>query len=1010
MSAHQATPRKPREFLDLTPEGAASALSVLSPADRYMRVRIGEALRDQFGDTAFDLFDEWYAQHDRYTAAESTQAWRSFGKGGGKPCTIGTLIWEARRAGWKPGKQHQAQRTPEQRAQFEDERSARRVQLEAEAAAEAAEAADRAQAIWDAADVDPAGHGYLARKGVRPHGVRRAREWVKEWIDPATGEVKLLRFQDPLLIPIWSAPGKLSSLQAIFGTRCIGRGDDARDKDYLANGAKRGRYFLFGRITKDTALVILCEGWATGASLHEATGLPVVVCFDAGNLEPVAAMMRVELPELRIVIAADNDRLTMRADGSAWNPGVECATKAAKAVDGAVAVPQFDDDEGKPTDFNDLHGRKGLEAVRAAICEALDLPAAPAADHVLPVWLVPDTAAADLQRAFFAADVLAMLRVDAKLFQQFDCRGVMFRVYRGLDGLRAALEEVGRLLPGALLHVLIAPELPGEAMPVAQEAGASVEILQAGESWVDSLWSEVTALTGLRELEQSVDAGAQELPAVGEVVDVQPKSEAKSPAPTVPATRGIALVNPQEIGAVENSDDALALQFVECAANFRWSPGLGWMIDNGVTWSRDDTMHRFDLARRMCRAVAAACDPKSESEAKRISSAKSVAATLTLAQSDRRIVVPTSAWDADPMLLNTPGGVVDLRTGKLRERGIEYVTQATMVAPGFSVQCPTWLKFMHQVFLGEADMIEFMQRSMGYWLSGSVREQVIHFLHGQGSNGKSVLSDLVKWIVGSYGVKLTATALMQSKGERHPTELAQLRGKRLALSSELGEYDYFNEALLKELTGDATLSARFMRGDFFEFQMSQKHLIVGNFKPRLRGGDPAIARRMLLVPFNATFKGAAKDMGLLDKLKAEAPAILAWMIQGAVKWHADGLAIPESVRAASAEYMADNDDMGLWMGECCEMTGEAKSKDLYDSFAAWKKARGENAPSQTIWGGRMTAHAGITKRNSNGVIYSGIRLTAVEVGIQALPDEAWDGAGDASPAHPRSGAYSEIRG
>lgn len=110
---------------------------------------------------------------------------------------------------------------------------------------------------------------------------------------------------------------------------------------------------------------------------------------------------------------------------------------------------------------------------------------------------------------------------------------------------------------------------------------------------------------------------------------------------------------------------------------------------------------------------------------------------------------------------------------------------------------------------------------------------------------------------------------------------------RLALSSELGESDYFNEALLKELTGDATLSARFMRGDFFEFPQTQKHLIVGNFKPRLRGGDPAIARRMLLVPFKATFKCADKDMGLLDKLKAEGPAILAWMIQGAVKWHAD---------------------------------------------------------------------------------------------------------------------------
>ena len=487
--------------------------------------------------------------------------------------------------------------------------------------------------------------------------------------------------------------------------------------------------------------------------------------------------------------------------------------------------------------------------------------------------------------------------------------------------------------------------------------------------------------------------GIKGLGSVAEVINVSIHGELQAPgqpdtSPAIYSPHRALLVIPRQIEAIENSDDALAMQFVECAGNLRWSPGLGWLIYNGVTWSRDDALNRFDLARQVCRAVAAPIADKAEAEAKRMSSAKTVNAVVTLAQSDRRVVVPTSLWDADPMLLNTPGGIVDLRTGEMRARGIEYVTQTTMVAPDFLADCPTWLCFLQQVFLNDAAMIEFMQRSMGYWLSGSVREQVIHFLHGQGSNGKSVLSDLVKWIVGSYGVKLTATALMQSRGERHPTELAQLRGKRLALSSELGEHDYFNEALLKELTGDATLSARFMRGDFFEFAMTQKHLIVGNFKPRLRGGDPAIARRMLLVPFNATFKGAAKDMSLPTKLKAEAPAILAWMIRGAVKWHVEGLAVPVSVLDASAEYMVDNDDMTQWIAECCEMEGEAKASDLYASFSAWKKARGENAPSQTVWGSRLTAMRGISKRRSGGVRYSCIRLNAKEAGIQVLPDEA----------------------
>lgn len=376
------------EKLELTLDGARDALSVLEPADRFMRVRVGESLKYEFGETAFDAWDGWYSQHDRYTAKEAKQAWKSFGKGGGgKPCTIGTLIYEAMRAGWKPGKQHQVKRSPEEKARIAAEREARRKALEAEALAEQAEAAAWALKVWEAADQDPAGHAYPKRKGVTPHGVRRATEWVKEWVEPDTSEVKVFRHADPLLVPMWSAPGKLASLQAIFPSKCIGRKprdgerDERRDKDYLAGGRKHGCYFLFGRITKETTLVIFCEGWATGGSLHEATGLPVVVCFDAGNLEAVGVVLRGKLPGVRMLFAADNDQYHPPAKG---NPGVALATKAAKAVDGIVAVPQFESLDGQPTDYNDLHARQGIDAVRAAIDLALNPP--PAEADETPPW------------------------------------------------------------------------------------------------------------------------------------------------------------------------------------------------------------------------------------------------------------------------------------------------------------------------------------------------------------------------------------------------------------------------------------------------------------------------------------------------------------------------------------------------------------------------------------------------------------------------------------------------
>lgn len=445
----------------------------------------------------------------------------------------------------------------------------------------------------------------------------------------------------------------------------------------------------------------------------------------------------------------------------------------------------------------------------------------------------------------------------------------------------------------------------------------------------------------------------------------------------------LAAVNnsPEPLVTPEFSEDALALEFATQAADsYRWTPGFHWMADDGVVWARDDVMRRYDLARTICRDSAAQTDDAGE--AKRLASARTVNAVLTLAQTDRRLVVPASAWDADTMVLNTPGGVVDLLTATLRPRGHDYLTQAARVAP-MDAPCPTWIRFIDQVFLGDRDLIEFMRRAMGYCITGDRREQVLFFWYGLGANGKSVLAEFLQWLGGSYTLKLPASALMQSKGDRHPTELAQLRGKRLAVSSELNEGDFFNESLIKELTGDSTLTARFMRADFFEFQMMQKHVVVGNFKPRLRGGDPAMARRMLLVPFLASFKDSARDPHMLAKLKAEAPAILNWIVKGAMAWSVDGLAVPEAVRAASAEYMADHDDLALWMCDCCRRQGQGQGKaaDLYTSFALWKKARGEHATSATAWGSRLTSIPGITKRRSNGVIYEGLSLTAAEAEV-----------------------------
>jgi putative DNA primase/helicase len=429
----------------------------------------------------------------------------------------------------------------------------------------------------------------------------------------------------------------------------------------------------------------------------------------------------------------------------------------------------------------------------------------------------------------------------------------------------------------------------------------------------------------------------------------------------------------------EFSDDALALEFVDKhGAGLRWTPGLDWMRNTGTHWRGDDELHRYDLARGICRAAAVRADGKSEK--KRLAAAGTVNAVLQMARADRRVVLPADAWDADPMLLNTPAGIVDLRDGRLRaRRQDDYCTQLAAVAPDARIKSPNWLRFIGEVFGHDPEMVEFVQRALGYCLTGDRREQKILFLHGTGANGKSTLLDLVLWLAGTYALKLPAAALMQTKTERHPTELAQLRGRRLAVSSELEEGQFWAESRIKELTGDELLTARFMRQDFFEFRQTHKHLIAGNYKPRLRGGDAALARRFVLVPFTATFEGVRRDPLLPAKLRAEAPAVLAWLIEGAAKWHDSGLLIPARVREASAEYMTANDDVGLWLEECCNLGPDYTDAagELYAAFRQWKQDRGEHAPSQTTWGERISLVPGIARFKSDGrKVYRGVALKA----------------------------------
>lgn len=373
---------KKTEAAAITLAAAGEALSHVPSDDRATWVRLGKALWDEFGDIAFETWDSWSQRADSYKASDAKMVWKSVGKmsTGKAPVTIGTLIYEAKRNGWRQKASHTHQRTPEQAAQAAAERQARLDKAAAEEAAAQAVAAEKASKVWSAA-APCEEHPYLARKGVKAHGLRLAAVWQKEWVD-GDGVVHTYEYKQALLVPIWSGPGRLVSLQAIFSTKCIGRKpkegqqDARRDKDYFTDGRKAGCYHAIGRVTPETHTIMVCEGYATGATLHESTGHPVMVAFDASNLQAVAAMLRDKLPGAKILLCADNDAWTTNSRGKAYNPGVEAATKAAKEVGGVVIVPVFADVSTKPTDWNDLAALESVKAVQAQVHAALNPPLA----------------------------------------------------------------------------------------------------------------------------------------------------------------------------------------------------------------------------------------------------------------------------------------------------------------------------------------------------------------------------------------------------------------------------------------------------------------------------------------------------------------------------------------------------------------------------------------------------------------------------------------------------------
>jgi len=427
------------------------------------------------------------------------------------------------------------------------------------------------------------------------------------------------------------------------------------------------------------------------------------------------------------------------------------------------------------------------------------------------------------------------------------------------------------------------------------------------------------------------------------------------------------------------TDEALALRFAELhAADLRYVAAASkWFVYTGQQWRADDTMFAINQARMVCRKASADCNKGRVAGV--LASAKTVFAVERLAKADRRLAATMDQWDRDPMILNTPDGVIDLYTGKIREhRADDYLTRMTVVGPGGN--CPTWLQFLSRVTAGDVDLEKFLQRKAGYALTGLTREHALFFLYGLGANGKSVYLNTLAGIMGEYHRTAAIETFTASNTDRHPTDLAGLRGARLVTAIETEEGRRWAESKIKSLTGGDRIAARFMRQDYFEFTPQFKLAVAGNHKPGLRSVDEAIRRRFNLIPFTVHIPPEERDENLTEKLKAEWSGILAWMIEGCLEWQREGLQPPAAVRDATAEYLAAEDALSSWMDDKCDRNPQAKetSTDLFISWKNWADAAGEPSGAQKRFSQKLEERGFEKVRNKYGQSFQGLRLRTSE--------------------------------
>lgn len=458
-----------------------------------------------------------------------------------------------------------------------------------------------------------------------------------------------------------------------------------------------------------------------------------------------------------------------------------------------------------------------------------------------------------------------------------------------------------------------------------------------------------------------------------------PRSVRNKVANLLPTAATISAATMPDLTAFDESDAGNAQRvFAAAGGGFHYVAESGkWILWNGSRWTpdRNGGMTRLHLA-VMDATAHQAINMQSRQAGDGLAkyallcrNASKVAAEINMLKAVSGVTISTTDLDADPWMIGTPDGMIDLKTGRpIAPDPSKLITKSIGTHYDENATCPTWEKVLETVTGADVELIQFLQSAVGYTLTGSNREQCLFFLYGLGCNGKGVFSETIKRLMGDYGQTAPESLFTKDRNQSATNDQARLAGCRMAIAAELEEDASFAESRIKALTGGDTITARFLHQEFFDFRPTHHFWISGNHKPTVKGSDLGIWRRLRLIPFEVTISAEQKDPDLADKLAEELPGILNWALEGCLRWQCEGLKTPTCVSRATEQYRSEEDTIGQFLAECTVPDRDERTliSTLYEAYQAWSEREGIKRPDTAKTFNRKLDERGMHRVKSHG--------------------------------------------